>query len=360
MQDKQRKIIHIDMDCFYAAVEMRDNPQYRNIPLAIGGKTERSAVLSTCNYLARTFGCHSAMASFKAKQLCPDLLIIPGRMQVYVDVSKKIKEIFYRYTDLVEPLSLDEAFLDVSECTLFQGSATYIAQDIRRVIFDELQLSASAGISNCKFLAKIASDENKPNGQFLIAPCDVAGFIKTLALKKIPGVGKVAQQKLLKKGLVSCADIQKYDANDLIVEFGKLGRALLNFSQGIDIRPVISHQTRKSVAVEHTYDFDLHDKSMCLNKLELLFFEMEARLKKVLITKIITKIGVKIKFSDFKVKSAERKSTEISLSLFSALVLYVLDKNIEKPVRLLGLSVALEDKIHKSQQVVQLNLLDLT
>lgn len=357
-ETQQRKIIHIDMDCFYAAVEMRDNPQYRDIPLAIGGKTDRRAVLSTCNYLARSFGCHSAMPSFKAKQLCPDLLIIPGRMQVYEDVSKKIRAIFYRYTDLVEPLSLDEAFLDVSQCRLFQGSATFIAQDIRRAIVDELQLSASAGIANCKFLAKIASNENKPNGQFVIAPSEVQDFIKTLALKKIPGVGKVAQQKLFKKGLVTCAEIQKYNANELIFEFGKLGSALYNYSQGIDPRPVLCNQTRKSVAVEHTYDFDLLDKSMCLDKLEKLFIEMRDRLKTVLTTKIITKIGVKIKFTDFTVKSAQRKSSEISLSLFNAMMMYILDRNIEKPVRLLGLYVGVEYKIEEDLQAVQLNLLD--
>ncbi|MCK5818900.1 MAG: DNA polymerase IV [Psychromonas sp.] len=358
-ETQQRKIIHIDMDCFYAAVEMRDNPQYRDMPLAIGGETDRRAVLSTCNYLARSFGCHSAMPSYKAKQLCPDLLIIPGRMHVYEAVSKQIREIFYRYTALVETLSLDEAFLDVSQCKLFQGSATYLAQDIRRAIYEELQLSASAGISHCKFLAKIASDVNKPNGQFLIAPCEVQDFIKTLELKRIPGVGKVAQQKLFKKGLVTCADIKKYNEKEFIFEFGKLGSALLNYSQGNDPRPVLSNKTRKSVAVEHTYDFDLLDKSMCLDKLEKLFFELQGRLKTVLTTKIITKIGVKIKFADFTVKSAERKSPEIALPLFNAMMMYILDRNIEKPVRLLGLFVGVEYKMEEDLQAVQLNLLDM-
>ena len=356
---RQRKIIHIDMDCFYAAVEMRDNPEYRDIPLAIGGKSDRRAVLSTCNYLARSFGCHSAMPSFKAKQLCPNLIIIPGRMSVYVEVSKQLKAIFYRYTDLVEPLSLDEAFLDVTDCKQFKGSATYIAQDIRRAIFEELDLTASAGISNCKFLAKIASDENKPNGQCLISPDKIDDFIKTLPLKKIPGVGKVAQQKLAEKGLVLCSDVQKFDGNTLIAEFGKLGESLIYFAQGIDTRPVIQNQTRKSVAVEHTYGFDLQAKSMCLDKLELLFTELEGRLVKILTKKMITKIGVKIKFNDFTVKSAERKSTEISFSLFKNLLVYVLDRNIEKPVRLLGISVGVEDKVAEDQQVIQLNLLDL-
>ncbi|WP_019615977.1 DNA polymerase IV [Psychromonas ossibalaenae] len=354
----QRKIIHIDMDCFYAAVEMRDNPQYQNIALAIGGHSERRGVLSTCNYKARQFGVRSAMPSFKAKALCPDLVIIPGRMQVYVEVSKKIKEIFFRYTDLVEPLSLDEAFLDVSECTLFKGSATYIAQDIRRAIFEELHLTASAGVAPCKFLAKIASDENKPNGQCVIPPNKVAEFVETLALKKIPGVGKVAQQKLALKGLFSCGDVQQYDSEKLLLEFGKLGGALLNFSRGIDNRVVEPNRERKSLAVERTFEKDLLDESACLQHLDAFYDELNRRLQKVLKEKMITKVGVKIKFGDFTVKSAERKSAELSLSLFKILLHHLLEQTPDKSIRLLGISVGLEKRISDNQSAVQLSLLD--
>ena len=347
------------MDCFYAAVEMRDNPQYRNIPLAIGGDSERRGVLSTCNYRAREYGLHSAMASFKAKQLCPELLIIPGRMAVYVEVSKKIKEIFFRYTSLVEPLSLDEAFLDVSDCTLFKGSATYIAQDICRAIFEELHLTASAGIAPCKFLAKIASDENKPNGIYVITPQEVTAFVKNLALKKIPGVGKVTQQKLALKGLYSCADIQKYDAQKLRSEFGKLGNSLLDYCQGIDERIIEPNRERKSLAVEVTFEQDLIGESACEEKLVLFFEELTLRLEKLLNDKIITKLAVKVKFSDFCVKSAERKSTQLSLSLFKLLLHHLLQKTPDKAVRLLGLSVGLAPRCDNKQQIEQLSFTDL-
>jgi len=354
----QRKIIHIDMDCFFAAVEMRDNPELRNVALAIGGESDRRGVLSTCNYLARTFGVRSAMPSFKAKQLCPDLVIIPGRMQVYVDVSKKIREIFFRYSDLVEPLSLDEAFLDVTDCTLFQGSATYIALDIRRAIFEELNLTASAGIAPCKFLAKIASDENKPNGQCVISPAQVSEFIKTLSLKKIPGVGKVAQQKLALKGLFTCLDVQQYQAEQLIAEFGKLGQALIDFSRGIDNREVVPNRERKSLAVEHTFAKDLISEAQCLEKLTLLYDELSRRLQKVLKEKMINKVGVKIKFGDFSLKSAEQKSSELSLPQFKILVHHLLVKNPDKSIRLLGISVGLEKRGSAGQSSVQLSFID--
>lgn len=354
----QRKIIHIDMDCFFAAVEMRDNPDLQSIPLAIGGESDRRGVLSTCNYLARTFGVRSAMPSFKAKQLCPDLVIIPGRMQVYVQVSKKIREIFFRYTDLVEPLSLDEAFLDVTDCTLLRGSATYIAEDIRRAIFEELNLTASAGVAPCKFLAKIASDENKPNGQCVIAPAQVSEFIKTLSLKKIPGVGKVAQQKLALKGLFTCQDVQQYRTEQLLAEFGKLGQALIDFSRGIDNREVVPNRERKSLAVEHTFAKDLVSEAQCLEKLAPLYDELNRRLQKVLKEKMINKLGVKIKFGDFTLKSAEQKSSELSLPLFKILVHHLLVKNPDKSIRLLGISVGLEKRTSAGESAVQLSFID--
>jgi len=353
----QRKIIHIDMDCFYAAVEMRDNPEYRDIPLAIGGKVDRRSVLSTCNYQARQYGVHSAMPSYKAKQLCPELVIIPGRMQVYIEISKHIRAIFARYTEIIEPLSLDEAFLDVTHCSQFQGSATYIAEDIRRAIFDELQLTASAGVAPVKFLAKIASDENKPNGICVITPAQIPAFIKKLPLKKIPGVGKVAQQKLAEKGLFSCADVQQYSADALINEFGKLGGALLNYSRGIDSREVQPYRERKSLAVEHTFSYDIFGEAQCVDKLLPLFDELNKRLQKILDEKTVTKLGVKIKFSDFTIKNAERKSMQVSLPLFSSLLHHLLHKSPDKPIRLIGISVGLSPQVDE-QQSVQLNLLE--
>ncbi|MGB5445310.1 MAG: DNA polymerase IV [Psychromonas sp.] len=355
---KQRKIIHIDMDAFYAAVEMRDNPALQHVPLAIAGKSEQRGVLSTCNYIAREFGLHSAMPTFQAKQLCPDLVIVPGRMQVYVQISKKIREIFFRYTDLVEPLSLDEAFLDVTDCTLFKGSATYIAQDIRRSIFEELNLTASAGVAPCKFLAKIASDENKPNGQYVIPPEKVTEFVNTLALKKIPGVGKVTQQKLALKGLFTCLDIQKYQAELLLAEFGKQGERLIAFSRGIDNRSVEPNRERKSLAVEHTFLKDLYNESQCLEKLAELYKELNRRLVKVLDEKMIIRVGVKVKFSDFTQKTTERKCTELSLALLEILLHHLLVHNPDKSIRLLGVSVGLENRAGQEQNAVQLSFIE--
>ncbi len=182
-----RKIIHVDMDCFYAAVEMRDNPALRDIPIAIGGSRERRGVISTANYPARKFGVRSAMPTGMALKLCPHLTLLPGRFEAYKEASQHIREIFSRYTSRIELLSLDEAYLDVTDSTYCHGSATLIAQEIRQTIFNELQLTASAGIAPVKFLAKIASDLNKPNGQYVITPADVPEFLKTLPLGKIPG-----------------------------------------------------------------------------------------------------------------------------------------------------------------------------
>ena len=197
---RQRKIIHVDMDCFYAAVEMRDDPSLRGIPVAVGGASDRRGVISTCNYEAREFGVHSAMATAYALRLCPNLRVVPGRMSHYQAVSRLIREIFSRYTKIIEPISLDEAFLDVTDCAQFQGSATLIAADIRLAIREELHLTASAGVAPNKFLAKICSDENKPDGQCVIAPDEVDNFVRDLPLGKIPGVGKVTQTRLAKAG----------------------------------------------------------------------------------------------------------------------------------------------------------------
>ena len=201
-----KKFIHIDMDCFYAAVEMRDNPALASVPLAIGGNSRRG-VLSTANYIARQYGVRSAMSNYHAKQLCPDLVIVPGRMQVYKDISTQIRAIFAKYTDLIEPLSLDEAYLDVTNSTACKGSATLMAQQIRQEIYDTTGLTASAGVAPIKFIAKIASDENKPNGQFVVLPEQVDDFLAQLPLGKIPGVGKVTLEKLQLKGLYTGADV---------------------------------------------------------------------------------------------------------------------------------------------------------
>lgn len=188
---KPRKIIHIDMDCFYASIEIRDNPKLQGKPVAVGGSAQKRGVLSTCNYEARKFGLHSAMSTAQALKKCPHLILLPVNMSLYKQVSQQIHQIFQRYTSIIEPLSLDEAYLDVTDCQKCAGSATWIAQEIRQAIFNELHLTASAGIAPLKFLAKIASEQNKPNGQFVINPEQVEQFIYNLPLSKIPSVGKV-------------------------------------------------------------------------------------------------------------------------------------------------------------------------
>jgi DNA polymerase-4 len=207
--NRYKKIIHVDMDAFFVSVEIRDNPTLAGKPVAVGGKSDKRGVLSTCNYIARQFGVGSAMSTAIALKKCPTLIVVPGRMGVYKEVSLIIKNIFKKYTDIIEPLSLDEAYLDVTDSSLRNGSATLIAEDIRQDIYDATGLTASAGISSLKFVAKVASDLNKPNGQCTIGPNDIDKFLKNLPLRKIPGVGKVTSEKLKKLACLTCADIRR-------------------------------------------------------------------------------------------------------------------------------------------------------
>lgn len=357
LSNHDRKIIHIDMDCFFAAVEMRDHPAYQHIPIAIAGRSERRGVLSTCNYIARQYGLHSAMPVFKAKQLCPELVLVPGRMALYKTISEQIREIFHRYTDIIEPLSLDEAYLDVTDSSLFSGSATYIAADIRKTIQSELNLTASAGISYCKFLAKIASDENKPNGQCVITPQQALSFIKQLPLKKIPGVGRVSQKKLAEKSLYTCLDILNYPKQQLISEFGKLGETLLNYSQGLDHRPVTTNRERKSVAVERTFEHNLLSEEQCIKQLTQFYPMLVQRVTKHLTNKRIVKLGVKVKYNDFIIRSSERQFHCLELSIFKQMLQQLLATHAKKPIRLLGISVSFS-KVLPETAPEQLNLID--
>jgi len=301
-----RKIIHVDMDCFFAAVEMRDDPSLRDIPLAIGGSADRRGVISTANYPARRYGVHSAMSTAMAFKLCPHLTLLPGRMAVYKEASLHIREIFARYTPLIEPLSLDEAYLDVTDSRQCNGSATLIAQEIRQAIADELNLTASAGIAPIKFLAKIASELNKPNGQYVITPAQVPAFLQQLPLSKIPGVGKVTAKRLEEVGLITCADVQQYDLALLLKRFGKFGRVLWERCQGIDLREVSSERLRKSVGVERTLAEDIHDWEECEALIvDKLYPELELRLRKVKPDLHIARQGVKLKFQDFQQTTQE-------------------------------------------------------
>ncbi|MFA0524157.1 DNA polymerase IV [Vibrio sp. 10N.222.52.C3] len=344
-QEKVRKIIHVDMDCFYAAVEMRDNPAYRNRPLAVGGHEKQRGVLSTCNYEARKFGVRSAMPTGKALQLCPNLLVVPGRMSVYVEISKKIREIFSRYTSIIEPLSLDEAFLDVTDSKRCHGSATLIAESIRRDIWNELTLTASAGIAPIKFLAKVASDLNKPNGQFVIPPQDVQSVIDELPLEKIPGVGKVSIEKLHQAGFFTCKDIKESDYRDLLLKFGRQGASLWKRSHGIDDREVIIERERKSVGVERTFTQNISSYAECWQVIEdKLFPELETRLEKASPSKAIIKQGIKLKFADFQQTTIEHIHASLDREHFKELLSEILKRQQGREIRLLGLSVMLQPK----------------
>ncbi|RRZ92312.1 DNA polymerase IV [Erwinia sp. 198] len=300
-----RKIIHVDMDCFYAAVEMRDDPSLRNIPVAIGGSQHKRGVISTANYPARKFGVHSAMATATALKLCPHLKVIPGRFDAYKEASAHIREIFSRYTSLIEPLSLDEAYLDVTDSPHCHGSATLMAREIRQTIARELDLTASAGVAPIKFVAKIASDMNKPDGQFVITPQELPQFLLTLPLAKIPGVGKVTAKKLEELGLHTCADVQKTDLAALLKRFGKFGRVLWERCNGIDEREVVTDRLRKSLGVERTLSADIHEWEACLEIIDFLYAELERRLKVIKPDLLIARQGVKLKFDDFQQTTQE-------------------------------------------------------
>ncbi len=329
---------------------MRDNPSYRGRPLAVGGHEKQRGVLSTCNYEARKFGIRSAMPTGQALKLCPNLLVVPGRMNVYKEVSQKIRAIFSRYTDLIEPLSLDEAYLDVSDCTQFHGSATLIAKAIRSDIWNELNLTASAGIAPVKFLAKVASDMNKPNGQYVIPPENVQEEVDKLPLEKIPGVGKVSLEKLHQAGYYVGADIKNSDYRALLTRFGKLGASLWNKSHGIDAREVIVERERKSVGVERTFSENISSYDECWQVIEQrLFPELEKRLIKASPEKAIIKQGIKLKFADFQLTTIEHIHSELELDYFKQLLRDILKRQQGREIRLLGLNVMLKPEEQTKQ-----------
>jgi DNA polymerase IV len=340
-----RKIIHIDMDCFFAAVEMRDYPEYRDHPLAVGGSEKRRGVIATCNYQARAFGVRSAMPTAQALKLCPNLLVVAGRMSIYKAVSEQIRSIFQRYTSLIEPLSLDEAYLDVTDCTLCQGSATFIAQSIRDDIFNELNLTASAGVAPLKFLAKVASDMNKPNGQYVIPPSAVQSTIDKLPLQKIPGVGKVSLEKLHSRGFFLCEDIRQTDYRQLLRDFGKLGMSLWQKSHGVDDRAIVTDRERKSVAVETTLTENVLSFDQCWQVIEQqLAPELEARIRRLKPRRTIIKLGLKVKFSDFQLTTIERNYDKVAFEPLRAMLGLLLERQIGREIRLIGLSVTLKPR----------------
>lgn len=338
-----RKIIHIDMDCFYAAVEMRDNPALQSIPLAIGGSADGRGVIATCNYPARRFGIRSAMATAQALKLCPGLTVMRGNMAKYRRISQQLHAIFHRYTDTIEPLSLDEAYLDVTETRCYQNSATLIAEAIRRNIHDELGLTASAGVAPIKFVAKVASDKNKPDGICVVSPEQVDDFVRDLPLQSIPGVGRVTLTKLHEWNLFTCHDIQTTDQSTLIRRFGKLGAVLWQRAHGIDRREVQVERIRKSVGVEKTLSEDLDQLDACLPWIDRLYDELLIRLDKADAGGRICRQGIKMKFNDFQTTTVAHRCESLDRALFDTLLHEAFYRGEGRGIRLIGLSVGLGD-----------------
>lgn len=337
--DPVRKIIHIDMDCFYAAIEERDNPALRGKPVGVGGSSRRG-VLTTANYEARKFGCRSAMPVFMALEKCPELMIVPTRFEVYTRDSHKIREIFARFTPLVEPLSLDEAFLDVSH---HAEPATFIASRIRQLIREETGLTASAGIGPNKLIAKIASDWNKPDGQFTVTPAKAADFMKDLPLKKIPGVGGKMAEKLTSLGVATCGEYRATDKFEWVRRIGGYGAELWECCWGRDDRPVTPDSPRKSLSIENTFPENLRDIPSLEREMNAMLDELEADISTRHAERHVRSLVVKMKFSDFRRTTAERAHPEIDRDIFKALLVEVDSRSEGKPARLLGVGVRFHD-----------------
>ena len=329
-----RRIIHIDMDCFYAAVEMREHPEFDGRPIAVGGASGRG-VLTTCNYPAREYGVRSAMPVFKAKQLCPHLVILPVRFELYRAASKQIRDIFHRYTELVEPLSLDEAYLDVGH---HKRRGAELAEEIRAAIFTETGLTASAGIGPNKLIAKVASDWNKPNGQCVVSPSHVAEFMQDLPVRRIPGVGPKSAARLAEIGVETCGQLQNVEQAALASEFGSFGLELYRLCRGLDERPVEANRIRKSLSNEHTFAKNIETLEDCEQALRRQHSEMLDELRNTAADRQIAKVVVKLKFSDFRRTTAEISSRQPELDTYLDLLRDAWGRSGE-PVRLLGIGV---------------------
>ena len=352
-----KKILHIDMDAFYASVEQLDNPELREKPIAVGGGSERG-VVAAASYEARKYGVRSAMSGVLARKNCPNLIFVKPRFSRYKEISKMIRAIFYEYTDLVEPLSLDEAFLDVTENKMDNPSATMIAKEIREKIYDAVGLRASAGISNSKFVAKIASDINKPNGQKTIAPEEVEAFLEELPIEKFFGIGKVTASKMYQLGIFKGKDLKEKSKDFLIKHFKNSGAHYYQLVRGLYQSEVRPNRIQKSVATEHTFSKNLTSEIFMMQRLEAIAEELESRLLK---SKIAGKtITLKIKYSDFSLHTRSRtlpffvKDKNILLETVKDLLF---QEKVKESVRLLGISVSnLNNTSDKDEKVMDIQL----
>ena len=352
--NSNRKIIHIDMDAFYASVEQMDNPELRGKPIAVGG-SENRGVVAAASYEARKFGVRSAISGVLAKRNCPELVFVKPRFERYKEISKKIHTIFHEYTDLVEPLSLDEAYLDVTHNKKGNPSATLLAQEIRLRILNEVGLTASAGISVNKFVAKIASDYNKPNGQTTVNPEEVLSFLEVLPIRKFYGVGKVTTEKMYQLGIFTGLELKNKSLEFLSTHFGKSGAFYYHVVRGVHNSEVKPDRITKSVAAEHTFDTNLSSEIFMLEQLEKIAVSLERRLKKHNIAgKTVT---LKIKYSDFTLQT--RSKTVPYFIADKGLILenvkeLLYQERMKDSVRLLGISLSNLNTEQKKTVVVQL------
>ena len=350
----QRKIIHIDMDAFYASVEQMDNPLLKGKPIAVGGNENRG-VVSAASYEARKFGVRSALSGVLAKKYCPDLIFVRPRFDRYKEISKQIQKIFYEYTDLVEPLSLDEAYLDVTHNKKGNPSATLLAKEIRARILSEVGLTASAGISVNKFIAKVASDYNKPNGQKTVSGDEIVPFLENLPIQKFHGVGKVTADKMFQLGIFSGLDLKNKSLEYLENQFGKSGSYYYNVVRGIHNSLVQPKRITKSVAAEHTFDVNLSSEIFMLEQLESISAQVEKRLLKHSISgKTIT---LKIKYSDFS-QQTRSKTMPYFISdkslIFEIVKELLYQERLKDSVRLLGIALSNLNTEQKKTVVIQL------
>lgn len=341
MENERRKIIHVDMDQFFAAVEQRDNPDLRGKPVAVGYDGERG-VVSTASYEARRFGVHSAQSVMVAKRLCPDLIIVPGHYNKYKEVSAQIHDIFHDYTDIIEPLSLDEAFLDVTSNKVDEELAVNIAVDIKRRILEETQLTASAGVSYCKFLAKVASDYRKPDGLCVVHPDRALDFIAQLPIERFWLVGRKTAERMHQLGIHNGYQLRQFSLQYLTDKFGKAGQLFYDFARGIDDRPVVTDWVRKSVGCEHTFLKDISRRSEVTIELYHTVLELLERIQKTQFKGHT--LTLKVKFHDF---TQITRSLTVNDILMEKAQILPLAKQLmrevdyaQRPIRLLGLSVS--------------------
>lgn len=351
---QHRKIIHIDMDAFYASVEQIDNPELKGKPVAVGGNEIRG-VVSAASYEARKFGVRSALSGALAKKYCPELIFVKLRFERYKEISNKIRKIFHEYTDLVEPLSLDEAYLDVTQNKKGNPSASLLAKEIRERILNEVGLTASAGISVNKFIAKVASDINKPNGQKTVNPEEVLSFLEDLPIRKFYGVGKVTTDKMYQLGIFTGLDLKNKSEEFLEKHFGKSGCFYYNVVRGIHNSEVKPNRITKSVAAEHTFDKNLTSEIFMEEQLQIIAGQLENRLKKYNVSgKTIT---LKIKYSDF---SQQTRSKTLPYFISDKSLLFETAKELlnqermKDSVRLLGISLNNLNTEQKKTVVLQL------